>query len=531
MVNVAGPHSGAQVALAGAGLIAVFAMGSNTVASQPASTSTAVNLTSGDGGFDLADLLNVPVNLFTDVANIPYDLFSAPYSVEGLVPNFTTDGQHVPGSGLDDDATPGTGTDPDDPASVWPNYAGPFDGGPDDDTFHGAVNFLSGALDYTGSWLESFPTQVWGWDTGNPWNGSALVDVLLPWQHLGESAADNPVSYNVNNLFEAESPPAEPGNLIFFHDPIGELDEQFDVPTSKLTGDGGYYLDPQGNLNSVGHDAGPLGHGGDTYHEIWSGTNVHVDPGYGFDDLAESLTQDPADNPLQLPDPDDIYPSLVHLNHAMNVDFDPLDPGTDSFIFQAAPDVYGIPYLLNGLINAEHGLDPGAPDLIPESVTNSLGDTLNNVLGPDTAFAETVSDIAGRSQDLNEGVLDMFLPESDPQYASFDDVVSEVFSSGYVNASGTDIQSALDDYAGDHGVDFHSADTFSQGDIAQALDASASTDILGGNVSAAEVAAALANDGVSIDGGDFDPGDIADALNASDIGESPVGDLVGGLFG
>jgi hypothetical protein len=525
------PYPTAGAALAGAGL-AVASQVMPVTPQPPHSAAPGVALMSGDGGFDLGDLLNVPANLFNDIANIPYELFSAPYSVKGLIPNFTTGDEHVPGSGIGDDgATPGSGTDPDDPASVWPNYAGPFDGGPDDDTFHGALNFLSGSLDYTNSWLESFPTQVWGWDTGNPWNGSALLDVLFPFQYLGESAADNPVSDNVNKLFEAESPPADPGNVIYFHDPRGELDEQFSVPMSKLTGDDGYYLDPEDNLNNVGHDADPLGQGGETYHEIWSGTQDHVDADYGLGQIAASLTQDPADNPIRLPDLDDIYPTLVHSYHSLNVDFNILAPGTDSFVFQSAKDLFGIPFIINGSVNAEHGTDPGAPDVLPGDVWHPLGDALDKLIGPDTAFAQTVSDLAGRSRDLTEGLADIFLPQSDAQYQSPDQVLSEVFSPGYVNASGTDIQGALDDYAAENGgIDFGSADTFSEGDIATALVAGAPTDILGGDISPAEVARALANDGVSISGGDFDAGDIADALNGGAVGDNTIGDLIGGVF-
>jgi hypothetical protein len=528
MAAVLRPYLTEGLVLAGAGRVAMTPAA--PVASVPEPTSLGVHLASSDG-FEISDLLNVPINLFNDIANIPYDLFSAPYSVEGLIPNFTTGDQHVPGSGDDGDATPGTGTDPDDPSSVWPNYAGPFDGGPDDDTFHGALNFLAGSLDYTGSWLESFPTQVWGWDTGNPWNGSAAIDALLPFQHLGAAPEDNPVADNVNQLFEAQSPPADPGNVIFFKDPIGELMSQFAVPMSKLTGDGGYFLDPADNLNNVGHNADPLGNGGDTYHEIWSGTDVHVDPSLGFNDFAESLTQDPADNPIHLPDLDDIYPALVHLQHAMNVDFDVLYPGTDSFIFQAAQEVYGIPYLINGLLNAEHGLDPGGPDLLPDSITQPLGDALNDLVGPDTSFAQSLSDLGGRYLDLQEGVLDVFLPESDPQHESLSDVLAQVFSPGYVNASGTEIAGALSDYADEHGgIDFGSADSRSEDDIAQALAGNSMTDILGADVSATDVSDALANGGVSIGGGDFDAGDIAAALNAGDAGDG-LGGLFGDLFG
>lgn len=502
------PYLTAGVALAGAGLIAVTPVAPVASPPKPDFANLDVTLTAGED-FSISDLFNIPVNLFIDFFNIPYVLFSAPYSVEGLIPDFTTEEQYTP------------------PQELWPNYAGPFDTTNPDDTFSGALNFLAGSLDYTGSWLESFPTQAWGWDTANPWNASALVDVLTPWARLGPSVEDNPIANNVNEWFEAESPPADPGNVIFFHDVIGELMSQFSVPLSKLTTGDGYYLEPDNYINHVGHGAGPLGHGGEPYHEIWSGTHAQVDPSFGLDAYMESLLQEPSANPLRLPDLDDIYPTLVHLYHAINVDFDPLYPGTDSFIFQAAEKLYGIPALINGLFNAEHGLfGPDFPDIIPESVWKPLGEALASVIGPDTALAENLSDLAGRLQALTEGLLRVFLPTSDSLYESPSEVLSQVFSPGAVNAAGTDIETVFDN----SDIEFFNGTPPLETDIVNALVDTPSTDILGGNVSPDDVSDALANVGISLNAYDFDAGDLAGALNGADA-STFIGDLIGDLFG
>ncbi len=211
------PYLTTGVVLAGTSLIAATAVSPVTSAPKPDPVNPGVQLTSSD------DLLNVPINLLHDIANIPYYLFSAPYSTEGLVPNFTTDDQHVPGSGeLPDDETAGTAADHyADSSSAWPLYDGPFDSGNDADTFSGALNFLAGSLDYTGSWYESVPTNVWGWDTANTWNLPAVIDVLTPFAHDDDSAASNPIADNINQLMEAESPIASADNKFLFNDPLG----------------------------------------------------------------------------------------------------------------------------------------------------------------------------------------------------------------------------------------------------------------------------------------------------------------------
>ncbi len=513
MSAVMRPYLTAGVALAGASVIAVTPVEPVMPLPKPLLANLGVHLTAGEGDFSIDDLLNVPVNLLHDMINIPYYLFSAPYSVDSLIPNFTTDDQHVPGSGdLPDGEEPGTAADHyDDPSSAWPLYNGPYDDSSDPDVFHGAINNLAGALDYTGSWYESVPTNVWGWDTANTWNFPAVISLLTPWAYDEDSVAGNPIADNFNQLMEAESPIASMDNKFFFHDPIGELTDQFQVPMDELTGENGYDL-PEA-LNPVGSEADPLGDGGYPYHEIWDGPTAHVDSDLGFGQFFDSLTDDPADNPIQLPDPDDIYPSLVHMYEASNVDFSPFDPGTDSFFFQAASDVFGAPAIINGLINGDHGLDPGAPDLIPDSVSQPLGDALDSAIGPDTEFAHVVSDFAGRTQDLSEGMLNVFLPESDPAHETPTEVLSQVFSPGYVNASQTEIQDVLSDYADNHdGVSFGGdADSY-ESNLALVLAGNSNTEILGGNVSADDVSEALAHSGIDnydASGADYDPSDIA----------------------
>lgn len=376
------PYLTTGAALTGAGLIAVTPVAPVAPPPAPHPVTDGVHLTAG--GSDLSDLLNVPINLFNDMMNIPYDLFEAPYSVNGMIPNFADEaaGQHVPGSGLADANTI------DDASDVWPYYYN-FDGDPDGDTFHGALNFLSGALDYTGSFYVSNPTNVFGWDTGNTWNLPAAIDVLLPWTHLGPDMADNPVADNLNTIAEAEFPEASADNAYFFMDLLGELKTLFTVPFSDLVA--GYTLPEEGALNPVGAGNGPLGaplEAGLPYHDLWSGEHVTVDSTLGFGQYFDHLLADPTDNPIHPLDLSTILPTIGHIQQAINIDFNPLSAGEDSFIFQAAQYVYGIPFIINGIFNGANGLDPGGPDLIPASVWQPVGDALNAIIGPDSGLAQ-----------------------------------------------------------------------------------------------------------------------------------------------
>jgi hypothetical protein len=421
MPAVLNPYLTAGMALAGAGLVAVTPIGRVAQLPEPHVASPDVALTSG--GVDFSDLLNVPVNLFNDMMNIPYNLFEAPYSVKGMIPNFVNEdgasGQHVPGTAL--------AADPDnpinDPAQAWPEYHD-FDGNPDGDTFHGALNFLSAALDYTGSFYVSNPTNVFGWDTGNTWNLPAALDALLPFTRLGPDMDDNPIGDNINTIAEAEFPEASADNAYFFKDLLGELQTLFTVPFSKLVD--GYDLPADGALNPVGVGNDALGNGGLPYHDLWSGQHVTVDPTLGFDKYFEHLLDDPADNPIHPLDPSTILPTIGHAQQAINIDFNPLSAGEDSFIFAAAKDLYGLPDIINGIFNGEHGLDPGGPDLIPDSFTQAVGGFLDDIIGPDSplaqlliaidkpfdAFVNSLSDFTPYDT-LNDPLPDADVPDAD----------------------------------------------------------------------------------------------------------------------
>ncbi|MGV0636224.1 hypothetical protein ABQE69_17080 [Mycolicibacillus trivialis] len=345
---------------------------------------------------DLDGLLNVPVNLFYDIANIPYNLFGAPYSAAGLVPQFSAlppPSLEFPNVNIGD--YPGLKTLP-------ANFNG---------TSAGSLNNLANALLYTGSWWQSSSTNVWGWDTANPWNFTALINALIPIKQLSVPLADN-----LNTIMAAEFPIAEPANKFLFNDLLGELNTLFRVPLSDLTS--GQWKFPNPLENPVGVGANPLGEGGTTYPEIWSGKIAHLDPFWGLGtgetqewsgqsvpNFLQSLLNDPSGRTVNFPDLNTVIPTLWNVYNSFNADFSPfylgvdpetgtLIPGTDSFLFQGAQPVYGIPNIINGIVNGQGGLWPDGPNILPSWLTTPVGDALNWLVGPNSAIAGTTVGIS-----------------------------------------------------------------------------------------------------------------------------------------
>ncbi len=400
------PYLTVGVALAGVGLAAVTPFAPVRSQAGGDSTDPEVSLTSSDSDFDVSDLLNIPVNLIKDIANIPYNFFEAPYSIKdpALIPNFSDnpDGLHDTDDPLPDAYNP---SDYDGAQSeLMPTYDGPDDG-----VFFGAINNLAAALDYTGTWSGGTPTNVWGWDTANPWNGTALINDLLPIKPLSE-----PLAENVNELFEAESPIADPANKFLMHDPLGEFAEQFSVPLDKLI-DGYSFTGDDEAINPVGGPPGDVdyvGDGGHPYPEIWNGQTIHLDPSFGLDDYFDHLTDDPADNEVHPLDFDAVLPGIAHLLEGINADFNPLAPGTDAFLFQGAHLLYGLPALINGAVSGEHGLAPDSDvQIIPDDVTKAVGGVLDQVIGPDSGLAHTLVTANYQVEELFDDLLGDYLPD------------------------------------------------------------------------------------------------------------------------
>lgn len=401
----------ARVALVGAGLVAATAVA--PVISLPESplVRAEVRLTDavGDllGGLD--GIQNVPANFLIDLANIPYNLFSAPYDVTGRAVDA---GTGLTWPDLLPTATDGPALSDINPAFDFVNA--PFTyGTPGEGTagVYGAINNLANALRFTDSWWASSPTNVWGWDTANPWNFTALINALIPIKPLSEPLADN-----LNTIMAAEFPIADEANKFFMSDLLGELKTLFQVPLSDLV-QGGYTF-PVAQWNPIGTGiTDPIGNGGTRYLEFWNDALPKLNPTLGLDSYWAHLTGSPAENALNFPNLNDILPTFVNAYQAMNIDFGMFPgpgsefDGTDSFIFWGAKNLYGLPEALNSIISGDSGLLPGSDiQLIPDAVTNFLGGGLNDLIGPQTALAEGIASLNTQFMTAIYSALDVIAP-------------------------------------------------------------------------------------------------------------------------
>ncbi|MDT5288855.1 MAG: hypothetical protein QOF88_3744, partial [Mycobacterium sp.] len=223
-----------------------------------------------------------------------------------------------------------------------------------------AMNSWSAALAGGGSWWLKTPTNVWGWDPGNPPMLEALVSMLVPFpaisgagglpnvkpgEHitadnsiLGGTAAPGTLGYMLNVLLAAWAPMHE--NCGFTcGDIIGALSGYFGVPLSELAA--GYQFPEITNPNS---------NPGDPYPPAWSGQQAAplnlLDPVRLF---VQSLMEDPAENPIRIPTPQDVITAGVNLYTSGVVAFNAFFPG--SYLFTGLPELYGGPALIGGLIN------------------------------------------------------------------------------------------------------------------------------------------------------------------------------------
>jgi hypothetical protein len=256
-------------------------------------------------------LLNVPINLFDDIVNMPY--------------NEVTDG----------------------------------------------LDTLARSLLYTGTWWVPSATNLWGTDPGDPGHFESVLNMLLPIpelshpladQVIGNVAAELPVS---EYCADADCLPVDPSSPItgmtlidmfiwpgFVATGLEKfplIDNWNQVPTSELAN--GYTFDPDadGSTNPAGeahagfgfpgtysdeaHDnlMPWVGDGGDAYG--FDQGSFTQDPAKPFEDFFDSLTAPPSTDGIlgtgiEIPTFEEIARTLQAVVAGMVIDFDPLTPGS-----------------------------------------------------------------------------------------------------------------------------------------------------------------------------------------------------------
>jgi hypothetical protein len=272
-----------------------------------------------------------------------------------------------------------------------------------------ALNNWSDALQAGGSWWLKTPTNVWGWDPGNPPMLEALVAVLVPFpvisgngglpagidvnnpqqitssnSILGGSAPPGTLGYMLNVIVAAETP-MHAGCGFTCNDVLGALSGYFQVPVSDILD--GYTFPTITNPNDP------------SYPPAWSGATVPpIDPTAPFTNFFASLTQDPANNPIKTVSLADLQNVVQRLNESGTVAFNPWFPG--SYLITGFP-TYDTGTLFQGLANgilartcpACGSVVPSAVTNLPSEVIDGIGNALSPVSGPTQS---TVTDFVTR---------------------------------------------------------------------------------------------------------------------------------------
>jgi hypothetical protein len=283
-----------------------------------------------------------------------------------------------------------------------------------------ALNNWSDALQAGGSWWLKTPTNVWGWDPGNPPMLEALVAVLVPFpvisgngglpagidvnnpqqitsgnSILGGSAPPGTLGYILNVIVAAETP-MHAGCGFTCNDVLGALSGYFQVPVSDILD--GYTFPTITNPNDP------------SYPPAWSGATVPpIDPTAPFTNFLTSLTQDPANNPIKTVSLGDLQNVVQRLNDSGTVAFNPWFPG--SYLITGFP-TYDSGTLFQGLANGILARTcPACGSVVPSAVTNlpsEVIDGIGNALSPVTGVAQsTVTDFVTQHKYL---AADTFLP-------------------------------------------------------------------------------------------------------------------------
>ena len=258
-----------------------------------------------------------------------------------------------------------------------------------------ALNATAGSEFFTGSWWVPGPTNIWGIDPGDPTHVALVTDLLAPFPGLNDGVGG--LQYQIDGLLAAELPvsascdamtcaPITPPPVItgdtsydraieFLQtidgqQSFGLFDNWFKVPLSDLfsgytfnsSNDPGI-VDPSGAafldgfVNSNGNPFVGATGPGDTMP--WDGVTYTLNPLQPFVNFYDSLLQTPsggiAGTGIDIPTFTDITQAFQNLAAGTIIDFDPFTAGSP-----ACPATCDIPASLQipGLVQDIENLDP-----------------------------------------------------------------------------------------------------------------------------------------------------------------------------
>ncbi|PQP41715.1 hypothetical protein C6A88_27870 [Mycolicibacterium austroafricanum] len=138
------------------------------------------------------------------------------------------------------------------------------------------VERFAAAMENSGSWNESHPNNVWGWDPANPEHAKGLTDIFVPLP-----AVSTPLGEHINWWMAANLPMHE-GCAFQCPELAGMLNSMFRVPIWEFWDEDGYTFPEV--INPV-----------DGIPTEWSGVTVKLDPWEPVKAFASYLMNDPGE--------------------------------------------------------------------------------------------------------------------------------------------------------------------------------------------------------------------------------------------
>lgn len=231
-----------------------------------------------------------------------------------------------------------------------------------------ALNSWADALQAGGSWWLKTPSNVWGWDPGNPPMIEAAVALFVPFPVISGNGG-LPPGITPNGEGRPTAGPSEPitaeNSILGGSAPPGTLGYILNVMAAAafpmhegcgftcddiLTALGGYFQVPVWDLFD-GYTFGEVINANDpTYPVAWSGATIApINPLEPFTNFFNSLLVDPAESGgIKTVSLTDVINTVRRLNESATVAFNPVFPG--SYLFTGFP-LYDADILIGGLIN------------------------------------------------------------------------------------------------------------------------------------------------------------------------------------
>ena len=189
------------------------------------------------------------------------------------------------------------------------------------------LNDLSYGLEVTGSWWVYTPTNVLGFDPGDPPKIAALVNLAIPFKALSQPLGEGLTWWGKANLPMSESCTATAGPVC--PDLGGLLSQMFLQPISFLTNGWKFpkIFDPVSPLEGSMGNPLPADYPGNINREVpWSGAYIQLNPFDAEYSVINYLTADPKTNrpaPIKF---SDITSALKRFAKAVHTDFYPFVP-------------------------------------------------------------------------------------------------------------------------------------------------------------------------------------------------------------